>query len=72
MADTRVCQIDEDLASAWLGHVEIDDFGGNGAGRIVDGGFVFGGERHVEWLMWCTAGWSDYANEAIRAGEDEQ
>jgi len=72
MANTRVGQVDEDFAGAWLGHVEIDDFGGDRAGRIVDGGFIFGGEGHVRWLMWCTVRCSDYADKTIWGEEEEE
>jgi hypothetical protein len=51
MADTGVREVDQDFASTWLGHFEVNDFGGDGTGRIVDGGFVFGWEGHLGQLL---------------------
>ena len=47
MTNTGVREVDQDFACAWLGHFQFDNLGGDGAGRIIDGGFVFGREGHL-------------------------
>jgi hypothetical protein len=56
MTNTRVREIDQYFARAWLGHFQVDNLGGDGTGRIIDGGFVFGGEGHLEQLYVILSG----------------
>jgi hypothetical protein len=51
-----VREVDQDFARAWLGHFQFDNLGGDGAGRIIDGGFVFSGEGHLEQLYAVLSG----------------
>lgn len=37
-------QFDEHFAQAWLGHVQVDDFGRDAAGLVIDGGLEGRGE----------------------------
>lgn len=45
VADTGVGQVDEDLARAWLGSVQLHDLSGNLAWLVIDTGPVFLGNR---------------------------
>lgn len=44
MTHARVCEVHQHLAGARLGGIELDDLGGNLAGRVVDDGLVFLGD----------------------------